>query len=261
MALVFSALGEHPSIGAITLFTEEELSLLNPRLIPEHVAIIMDGNRRWAKRESLQPMAGHWRGADALTQIVKAAGELGVKVLTVYAFSTENWKRPSLEVKALLRLLKTYLLRQTRIMVEGGIRFRVIGDVSRFPVDIREVIEQTLLATAECNRLELVVGLNYGARDEIKRAVQAIAADCLSEQLLPEAITEKLISSYLDTAGWKDPDLLIRTSGESRVSNFLLWQISYSEVVLTETLWPDFGPKNLLKAILEYQKREVRKGT
>lgn len=234
----------------------KELPKVNAMSAPEHVAIIMDGNRRWAKNQGLPVSAGHFRGAERLTQIVQAASAFGIKVLTVYAFSTENWKRPSVEVKALMQLFKSYLKRQRSSMIKEGVRLNTIGDVSKFPKDVLQVLEETIEATKEGAKLDLIIALNYGARDELKRAIGAMIDDKISK----EELSEDLISSYLDTAKWKDPDLLIRTSGESRVSNFLLWQISYSEVFVTDVLWPDFGEKDLLAAIQEYQKRELRLG-
>lgn len=242
------------------IYSEQELSALNPLAVPKHIAIIMDGNRRWAKRQKLPAIAGHWRGAETLSRVVRAAGALGVEVLTVYAFSTENWKRPPIEVNALLRLFKAHLLRQTPIMQKEGVRLQVIGDVSRFPKDLQKTLRNSMEATKGGTKLDLVVALNYGGRDEIKRAVQEIAQDCMEKKVKPGEISEELIERYLDTAGRPDPDLLIRPSGENRVSNFLLWQISYSEVHVTKTLWPDFSERDLLDAILNYQTRELRLG-
>ncbi len=227
---------------------------------PEHVAIIMDGNRRWAKNLGLPMSAGHWRGAERLIQIVRAAKELGIKILTVYAFSTENWGRSAVEVKALMRLFKTYLKLQQSVMIEEGVRLNTIGDISKFPKDVLKVLEETIAATKDGTKLDLVIALNYGARDELKRAFSAILDDCLAKKISKEELSEELISSYLDTAKWKDPDLLIRTSGERRLSNFLLWQISYAEVYVTDVLWPDFSEKDLLEAVLKYQEREQRLG-
>ncbi len=244
----------------VKTYSEEELAQLNHFRMPEHVAIIMDGNRRWAQQQGLPLMAGHWRGAERLAQNVRAAVDLGIKTLTVYAFSTENWKRPPMEVKALMRLFKTYLLRQRDVMIKEGVRLSAIGDLSKFSKDVRLIIEDVVEATSAGDRLDLVIALNYGGRDELKRAVSAIVEDCLAKKLSKKEVSEDLIASYLDTAQWKDPDLLIRTSGESRISNFLLWQISYSEVIVTDVLWPNFSEKDLLAAILEYQKRELRLG-
>lgn len=228
--------------------------------VPEHVAIIMDGNRRWARQKRVPLMAGHWRGAEQLTEIVRAAKGLGIKVLTVYAFSTENWNRSPMEVKALMRLIKTYLKRQRQTMIEEGVRLSAIGNIGKLPPDVCEVLEETIEATQAGSKIDLVVALNYGGRDEMKRAVEAIIDDCLAKKISKEQVSEELISQYLDTAQFKDPDLLIRTSGESRLSNFLLWQASYSEVLVSDVLWPDFREKDLLEAVLEYQKRELRLG-
>jgi len=231
-----------------------------PLLAPEHVAIIMDGNRRWAKKRGLPASAGHLRGAETLTEIVRAASNFGIKVLTVYAFSTENWKRSVVEVKALMHLFKTYLIRERNSMIEEGVRLNMIGDMSRVPKDVLEVFEETIEATKGGTKMDLVVAINYGSRDELKRAIGTMIEDCLAKKISKEELSEDLISSYLDTAKWKDPDLLIRTSGESRISNFLLWQISYAEVMVTDVLWPDFTEKDLLAAIHEYRKREQRQG-
>ena len=244
----------------LKLFSEKELGQLNRFRFPQHVAIVMDGNRRWAKKHQLPPLAGHWQGAEALATIVRAAGELDIKTLTVYAFSTENWKRTPEEVASLLHLFITHLIGKKDLMIEEGVRLNVIGDITKFPNELKKTLEETLKATDHGKRLNLVIALNYGGRDELRRAIKAIAQDCVDKKLSQELITEEIISNYLDTAPWKDPDLLIRTSGENRVSNFLLWQISYSEIIVTDTLWPDFNEKDLLKAILEYQRRELRTG-
>ncbi|NGX27192.1 MAG: Ditrans,polycis-undecaprenyl-diphosphate synthase ((2E,6E)-farnesyl-diphosphate specific) [Chlamydiae bacterium] len=243
------------------IYPEKNLLTLNRFCIPKHIAIIMDGNRRWAMLHGLLPMAGHFQGAETLLQIVRAASELGVEVLTVYAFSTENWKRTPEEVEALMKLFKTYIVKQENLMLEEGVRLDVIGDMSKLPHDVRKTLDDAIETTKGGERFNLVLALNYGGRDELKRAVSAIVEDCLSKKLSKEEITEELIASYLDTSRWKDPDLLIRTSGESRLSNFLLWQISYSEVYMTDVLWPDFSEKNLLEAILEYQKKNLRIGS
>jgi len=242
------------------IYSEKRLHTLNPLRIPKHIAIIMDGNRRWASRRGLLPIAGHMRGADTLVQTVRAASELGVEVLTVYAFSTENWKRNPIEVEALMKLFKTFIAKQKDSMVEEGVRLDIIGDTFRLPADVKDSFDEVIEATKGGKKFNLVLALNYGGRDELKRAVSAIVEDCLSSKLSKDEINEALISSYLDTSKWQDPDLLIRTSGENRLSNFLLWQISYSEVFLTEVLWPDFSEQNLLEAILEYQKRVLRIG-
>lgn len=248
------------SLAQEKIYSEKRLLTLNPLRIPKHIAIIMDGNRRWASRRGLLPIAGHMRGADTLVQIVRAASELGVEVFTVYAFSTENWKRNPVEVEALMKLFKTFIAKQKDSMIKEGVRLDIIGDTSRLPTDVKDSFDDVIQATKGGSKFNLVLALNYGGRDELKRAVSAIVDDCLSSKLSKDAINEELISSYLDTSKWQDPDLLIRTSGENRLSNFLLWQISYSEVFLTDVLWPDFSEQNLLEAILEYQKRELRIG-
>ncbi|MDN3507165.1 MAG: isoprenyl transferase [Simkaniaceae bacterium] len=248
------------SLSPEKIYSEKRLHTLNPLRIPKHIAIIMDGNRRWAARRGLLPIAGHMRGAETLVQIVSAASELGVEVLTVYAFSTENWKRNPVEVEALMKLFKTFIAKQKDSMIKEGVRLDIIGDTTRLPADVKDSFDEVIQATKGGNKFNLVLALNYGGRDELKRAVSAIVDDCLSSKLSKDAINEELISSYLDTSKWQDPDLLIRTSGENRLSNFLLWQISYSEVFLTDVLWPDFSEQNLLEAILEYQKRELRIG-
>lgn len=243
-----------------TLFTDEEFALLDQSRIPAHIAIIMDGNRRWAKNRGLPPLVGHWRGAETLSTIVRAASQLGVQMLTVYAFSTENWSRSPLEIQALMRLLKSYLLRKRRSMLEEGVRLSAIGDLNRLPADLRQVLNETIDATSQGQVIELILAISYGGRDEICRATQAIVSDCLRGQLSKESLSEEILSQYLDTAGHPDPDLLIRTSGESRLSNFLLWQASYAEMVISKILWPDFGPRDLLETIVEYQRRELRRG-
>jgi undecaprenyl diphosphate synthase len=242
------------------VYTPEERTLIEGALLPKHVAIIMDGNRRWARKHELPYMAGHWKGAEVITQIVKAAAELGIKVLTVYAFSTENWGRTAEEIEALMHLYKVYLIRQREFMVEAGIKLDAIGDLSRLPADVLEALNESKLATRHCSKMELVLALNYGGRDDIRRAVVAVLEDHEEGKLTKQALTEQVFSSYLDTAKWQDPSLLIRTSGEQRVSNFLLWQISYSEVYISKVLWPDFNEKELLKAVVEYQQRERRLG-
>lgn len=227
----------------------------------EHVAIIMDGNRRWAKKRFLPASAGHWAGANTLKKIVRAASDLNVKILTVYAFSTENWLRPQVEVKAIFKVLESYLLQEREGMIEEGVRLDYIGDISKFPEPLQRIIEETKKMTAQGAKIELVLALNYGSRDEITRAFSTMADDLLSQKINKEDITEELIKKYLDTKNRRDPDLLIRTSGEMRLSNFLLWQLSYTEVHVTDVLWPDFSKKDLEYAIHEYQVREMRKGT
>ena len=226
--------------------------------VPHHVAIVMDGNRRWAKERGLPAKAGHTEGGENLERVVSAAAKAGVKVLTAYTFSTENWKRAPWEVKALMELLIHFLTTKSENMVKEGVRLCSIGDVSRLPKAVREALERAKEITKEGKNIDLVLALSYGARDEIVRAASALAADHKEDKV--KAIDEALFSNYLDTASWPDPDLLIRTSGELRLSNFLLWQISYAEIYITKAFWPDFGPEQFLIALDDYQKRDRRKG-
>ncbi len=241
-------------------YSIEDLSLLDPTSIPRHVAIIMDGNRRWAKREEIPLYLGHFEGADTLTKIVRAASSLGIKVLTVFAFSTENWARPPEEIASLMDLFHLYLVRQKESMIKEGVRLGAIGNIEGLPLHVKEVLQETIEATKEGSSIQLVLALNYGGRDEITRATISLVEDIEKGLIKKDEITEKTISSYLDTAHLPDPDFFIRTSGEQRVSNFLLWQICYAEVYVTDVLWPEFNEKQLLKAVLEYQRRERRRG-
>lgn len=241
-------------------YTAEEISLLDPQKIPKHVAIIMDGNRRWAKQKNLPAMMGHWEGAEALIEIVRCASDLGVKTITAYAFSTENWARPELEIEALMEIFELYLIRKKEHMVQNGIRLNSIGFIERLPKKVQEALHQTKEATKNCDRINLVLAFNYGARDEIRRAMTKILDLHRQTPLENQDITEELIASHLDTSPWGDPDLLIRTSGELRLSNFLLWQLCYTEIYVTNVLWPDFAPKELLNSLLVYQTRDRRRG-
>jgi undecaprenyl diphosphate synthase len=243
-----------------SIYSKEELERIDLTSVPRHVAIIMDGNRRWAKKCGLPYMAGHWKGADTLKKIVRAASELGIKVLTVYSFSTENWNRLPQEVEVLMEVIEAKLKLQCESMIEDGVRLDTIGNISRFPDRVKRAIEETKAATAHCNKIELILALNYGGRDDIRRAVVTITEKCLKGELSIADLSEQLIARYLDTAKWGDPSLLIRTSGELRISNFLLWQISYAEVYVTDVLWPDFNERNLLEALLDYQNRQRRFG-
>lgn len=237
-------------------FTQEQIEHINLSRIPKHIAIIPDGNRRWARKQELSSGEGHNQGADILMDVVKSGKELGVKVMTFYTFSTENWSRSPEEVEALMWLLQTYLTDQAQEMIDCGIRFNCIGDISKLPSYLIETIQKTKALTADCDKIEMVLALNYGGRDEICRAVKAI----LKEGKQEEDITPSLISKHLDTAPWGDPDLLVRTSGEMRISNFLLWQLSYTEIVVTDVLWPDFQPRHLYEAIYTFQQRDRRLG-
>ncbi|MCH9609625.1 MAG: Ditrans,polycis-undecaprenyl-diphosphate synthase ((2E,6E)-farnesyl-diphosphate specific) [Chlamydiales bacterium] len=241
-------------------YSEEQLASLE--VVPTHVAIIMDGNRRWARRQLfskvLNPFDGHWEGANTLNSIVEASTEVGISYLTAYAFSTENWKRSPEEVKTLMKILVDYLQNQRRKMVSEGVRFETIGDLTPFDQEVRDVIDETISATKKGKTLRLTLALNYGARDEMRRAMVAMAEDYKEGKI--EIISEQLLSRYLDTGHLPDPDFLIRTSGEMRFSNFLLWQIAYTEVYVTSRLWPEFTPRDYLDALYEYQKRERRGG-
>lgn len=242
------------------LFSEEQLASLVQDRIPEHIAIIMDGNRRWAQRHGLPSVIGHWRGADTLTHIVRAAVALGIKILTVYAFSKENWQRSKEEIDALMHLYKTYLELQRGPMIREGVRLRTIGDLSALPLPVARELDISKSLTKECHKIDLVMAFNYSGRDDIRRAFMHMMEDVENGLITKQAVTEALIGEYLDTAQYPDPDLLIRTSGEMRQSNFLLWQVSYSEFYHTDVLWPDFDEKEFLKAIQAYQKRERRFG-
>lgn len=228
--------------------------------IPEHVAVIMDGNGRWAKKRLMPRNMGHKAGAKVVEQILEDAWSLGIKYFTVYAFSTENWKRPETEVKALMMLLRNYLQDcMTRVM-SNNMRVRVIGERSRLAKDIREIIEDVEEKSKDNTGLNFTLALNYGSRDEMVRAMRKMVEDCQDGNLQKEEITEEVFNRYLDTAELPDPDLMIRTSGEQRLSNWLLWQLAYSEFYFTDVLWPDFDKKELENAIRFYNGRERRFG-
>jgi undecaprenyl diphosphate synthase len=228
--------------------------------LPRHISIIMDGNGRWAKKKLLNRISGHMKGVDAVREVVTACRELGIKVLTLYAFSIENWMRPKDEVAALMRLLKEYLIKEGEEMVQNNIRLRAIGRVEDLPRDVQNTLQETIKKTEQCEGMILNLALSYGGRSEILHAVQGILSDFQKGKIKPEEITLQRFSQYLWTWGIPDPDLLIRTSGELRISNFLLWQIAYTELYVTETLWPDFDRQELYKAIADYQSRERRFG-
>ncbi len=244
-----------------SIYTQEDLALLDVQKIPNHIAIVMDGNRRWAKKKGVPPAMGHACGAEKLVGIVKGAIELGTKVLTVYGFSTENWSRSDEEVDTLISLIKEYLISQRSIMEKEGIRLHTIGDTSRFSKDLLDILQMTKVVTAAGRRFDLVLALNYGSRNEICRAVRDIIHDFMIGKIVKKEINEELLSQYLDTAQWGDPELFIRTSGEMRVSNFLLWQIAYTEISILDVTWPDFTPSYLLKAVLDFQRRDRRWGS
>jgi undecaprenyl diphosphate synthase len=228
--------------------------------LPRHIAIIMDGNGRWAKKKNLNRISGHIKGVDAVREIVTACRELGIKVLTLYAFSIENWRRPNDEVAALMGLLREYLSKEREEMVQNNIRLSAIGRIEDLPLEVQNTLRETSKKTEQCDGMILNLALSYGGRSEILHAVQGILSDFQKGKIKPEEVNLQRFSQYLWTRGIPDPDLLIRTSGEFRISNFLLWQIAYTELYVTETLWPDFDRKELLKAIAAYQSRERRFG-
>jgi len=228
--------------------------------LPRHVAVIMDGNGRWAKLRHKPRVEGHRAGIASVRDVVETSARLGLQVLTLYAFSVENWKRPQSEVTTLMGLLKRYLRSELDTLLRNNIRFRVIGRMSELPDDVQEELRSGMAKTADRTGLLFNIALNYGGRTEITDAVRRLAADVAAGRREPDAIDEETLSSYLYTAGLPDPDLLIRTSGEMRVSNFLLWQIAYAEIWVTDVLWPDFRRKHLLQAVADFQKRERRYG-
>jgi undecaprenyl diphosphate synthase len=227
---------------------------------PHHVAIIMDGNGRWAKARGLPRVAGHRRGADAVRRVIRGAAELGIPILTLFAFSTENWTRPVAEVSDLMDLLRHYLRHELDELAGNGARLRVIGDRDRLAPDIVRDICDAEAKTRANARIDVNICINYGARDEILRAARSLAAKAARGEIEAERIDDALFEKELLTAGVPDPDLLIRTSGEQRISNFLLWQCAYAELVFVDTLWPDFGKGHLEEAVAEYRRRERRYG-
>jgi undecaprenyl diphosphate synthase len=233
---------------------------LDPERIPRHIAIVMDGNGRWAEKRKKPRLYGHKVGADSVREVVEAAAEIGVEILTLYAFSSENWKRPDGEVSGLMTILKNFLESELNRMLHNDIRLSCIGDLQRLPESVREVLLKSIEATKANRRLVLNLALSYGSRDEMTAAVRDIAAKCQRGEIQVEAISHQTISDHLYTAGMIDPDLLIRTGGEQRLSNFLLWQASYSEIVFSDIMWPDFRKTEFLNAIDEYQRRERRFG-
>jgi undecaprenyl diphosphate synthase len=228
---------------------------------PAHVAIIMDGNGRWAKARGLPRIAGHRRGAESVRRTVVAATELGISYLTLFGFSSENWKRPSGEIDDLMSLLRVYLRGEIAELHRNGVRVRIIGDRTRLAPDIVTLIVNAETLTRDNTRLTLIVALSYGGRHDIVQAAQRLAAAAAAGNITPDAIDEDLFADYLFTADIPDPDLLIRTSGEQRISNFLLWQTAYTELVFVDTLWPDFGASDLAKALSEFHGRDRRYGT
>lgn len=228
--------------------------------VPQHVAIILDGNGRWAKSKGMPRNYGHAQGSKNVERICEDAWRMGIKYLTVYAFSTENWNRPKDEVDALMRLLRDYMKTCLKTAKKNDMKIRVLGDITRLDADIRERILELEEATKDNGGLNFQIAINYGSRDEIIRAVRRLSRDCADGRAIPEEITEKVLEQYLDTHDIPDPDLLIRTSGEQRLSNYLLWQLAYTEFYFTSVPWPDFTKEDLMKAIEQYNARDRRYG-
>lgn len=233
---------------------------LNTDRLPRHLAVIMDGNGRWAKQRMLRRIVGHQRGVETVRLIVEECSSLGIGYLTLYAFSSENWLRPRSEVAALMALLKKYIRSETPRMMKNNIRFNVIGDRSELPPDVEREVTDALDQTAANSGMVLTLALSYGSRQEIVRAARQLAGDLVAGRVAADKVDERLFADYLFTAGIPDPDLLIRTSGEMRVSNFLLWQLAYTELYFCDVNWPDFGKKELHRALHDYQARERRFG-
>lgn len=233
---------------------------LDPQNLPFHVAIIMDGNGRWAKKRLLNRIKGHEKGSETVRTIVRACREIGIRILTLYAFSTENWQRPQIEISALMTLLKKFLISEQKEMLDNNIRLNTIGQTERLPEDVRQELQKSMMLTRKNEGLILNLALSYGGRAEIVKAVKEIAIKAIDGRIDPDSITQDLISKHLYTAEMPDPDLLIRTSGEMRISNFLLWQLAYTEICVTDTLWPDFGKDEFIRILKNYQQRERRFG-
>lgn len=239
---------------------ETRKAAISQTAVPRHVAIIMDGNGRWAARRKLPRISGHRAGIKTVRRVVQLAGELGISYLTLYTFSSENWSRPESEVKGLMDLLARTIKKELNDLNKNNVRIQTIGDLSLLPPKSREAIEEGIAQTAHNSGLTLILALNYGGRDEIVRAVRSIARSVQDEGLAPDAIDAALIDQRLDTSGIPDPDLLVRTSGEYRLSNFLLWQLAYTELWITDTTWPDFSADDFLCALESYVARERRFG-
>lgn len=233
---------------------------IDPARVPAHVAIIMDGNGRWAKAKGQERTCGHEQGVTSVRNVIREANALGIKYLTLYAFSTENWNRPQHEVDVLMGLIVMAMSRELPEMLENNVRMHIIGDVSRLPEEARNTLDQCVAATAHCTGLNMILALSYSSRWELTETVRSIAQKVASGNLAIDDITDSTVSSHLTTADFPDPDLLIRTGGDIRISNYLLWQIAYSELYFTPTLWPDFNGESLREAIAEYQNRERRFG-
>ena len=237
----------------------EELALDSTN-IPSHIAVIMDGNGRWAKKKGAMRVFGHKNAIKAVREVAEGCAELGVRVLTLYAFSTENWERPQEEVNALMSLLVSTIRSELETLTKNNISLEAIGDTSQLPQECQRELQEAIKLTAHHTGLKLVLALSYSGRWEITQAVRAIAQEVKEGKIFPEEISQNLIQKHLHTAAYPDPELLIRTSGEMRISNFLLWQLAYSELYFTEVLWPDFRKEHLIEAIRAYQRRERRFG-
>ncbi len=233
---------------------------LDPSKLPAHVAVIMDGNGRWAKKRMLNRVKGHERGADTVRLVVRTSREIGIRYLTLYAFSTENWQRPEAEISALMTLLKRFLASEKQEMVENNIRLNTIGQTDRLPADVQETLAQNKEATGANDGMCLTLALSYGGRAEIARAAREIAEAVKQGRMDPQEVTPQRLAEYMYTAEMPDPELLIRTSGEFRVSNFLLWQIAYTEIFVTPTLWPEFTRDEYIEILRDFGKRERRFG-
>jgi undecaprenyl diphosphate synthase len=240
--------------------SSEDSSVVVTGHLPVHIAIIMDGNGRWAKKRLLNRVKGHEKGSETVRTVVRSCREIGIRYLTLYAFSTENWQRPRKEISALMKLLERFLESERNELVENNIRLRVIGQTERLPSEVRTALEKTKAATEDNTGMDLILALSYGARAEIVAMVQTLAGKSKRGMIEPESITAEMVADHLYTRDIPDPDLLIRTSGEMRISNFLLWQIAYSEIFVTPTLWPDFSRDELLQILKDFQQRERRFG-
>ena len=233
---------------------------LDPCRLPAHLAIIMDGNGRWAQQRMLKRIVGHQRGAETIKMVVEQSSLLGIKYLTLFAFSSENWSRPAMEVKALMALLKKYIRNETARMMRKNIRYNVIGNRGELPDDVNATLDDAIRETSGNTGMVLTLALSYGGRQEISIAASRLARDVAAGKLAPDEITMDIFSGYLDTGGLPDPDFLIRTSGEMRISNFLLWQLAYTELYFTDIYWPDFTINEFNKALADFQSRERRFG-
>ena len=258
--MVKNSMAHQPSSSLAHLSESELTAKLEPELLPKHVAVIMDGNGRWAELRGFPRIAGHREGINSVREMITLCLELGIHALTIYAFSQENWNRPTQEINALMGLLEHYLSTERASLIEQGVRFRAIGRHDLLPSSAQHWVRTTEKETSHLDKLILTVALSYGGRAEIVDAVKALIEDVQAGTVQPSLVDETTIQQYLYTHPLSDPDLLIRTSGETRISNFLLWQLAYTELCFTPTLWPDFRRREFLLALIEYQRRERRFG-